>query len=103
MHPSQSESSTNAIQTNPDWIEIEAPTPTPLTPQEGWGDEQITYGPFAPTSPRYSGGHEDNMDEQQKAAKRAIEHAVLSWTACYDDGCFVHLSEKQGRWYPKKP
>ena len=78
-------------------------TPTPLTPQEGWGDEQITYGPYAPTSPGYSGASEDNMDEQQKTAKRAMEHAGLSWTACYDDGCFVHLSEKQGRWYPKKP
>ena len=43
------------------------------------------------------------MDETQKAAKKAMEQAGLSWTACYDDGCFVHLSEKQGRWYPKKP
>ena len=42
------------------------------------------------------------MDEQQKTAKRAMEHAGLSWTACYDDGCLVYLSEKQGRWYPKK-
>ena len=103
MHPSQSESSTNAIQSNPDWIEVKAPTPTPLTPQGGWGDEQITYGPYAPTSPGYSGASEDNMDETQKAAKRDMEHAGLSWTACYDDGCFMHLSEKQGRWYPKKP
>ena len=103
MHPSQSESSTNAIQTNPDWIEVKAPTPTPLTSQEGWGDEQITYSPYAPTRPGYSGAGEDNMDETQQAAKKAMDHAGLSWTACYDDGCFVHLSEKQGRWYPKKP
>ena len=27
----------------------------------------------------------------------------MSWTACYDDGCFVHISEKQGQWFPKGP
>ena len=32
-----------------------------------------------------------------------MEHAGMSWTACYDDECFVHLSEKQGRWFPKEP
>ena len=103
MHPYQSESSTNAIRTNPDWTKVEALTAAPLTPQEGWGNEQITYDPHAPTSPGYSGASENDMDEQQKMAKKAMEHAALSWTACYDDGCFVHLSEKQGRWYPKKP
>ena len=103
MHPSQSEGSTNAIQTSYDWTEIEAPNPTPLILQEGWGDEQITYGPYVPTNPGYSGVGENDMDEHQKAAKWAMEHAGLSWTACYNDGCFVHLSEKQGRWYRKKP
>ena len=27
----------------------------------------------------------------------------MSWTACYDDECFVHMSEKSGRWFPKEP
>jgi hypothetical protein len=31
-------------------------------------------------------------------------HATMSWTACYDDYCRVHLSEKQGSgWYPTRP
>jgi len=32
-----------------------------------------------------------------------IEHAHLSWTACYDY-CPIHLSEKEGsNWFPKRP
>jgi len=31
-------------------------------------------------------------------------HAALNWTGCYDDGCFVHLGEKQGSgYYPRQP
>lgn len=26
----------------------------------------------------------------------------MSWTACYDVGCFVHLSEKP-HWFPREP
>src|ERR1700761_2148719 len=28
-------------------------------------------------------------------------HAAMSWTACYDDGCFVHLHEKQAAYFPR--
>ena len=36
--------------------------------------------------------------------KERREHGLLSWTACYDDGCLVHVSEKDGAsWYPRKP
>lgn len=31
-------------------------------------------------------------------------HALLSWTACYNDGCPVHRSDKEGSgWFPRKP
>lgn len=30
-------------------------------------------------------------------------HSNLSWTACYDDSCEIHLSDKIGsRWFPKQ-
>ena len=99
----QSESSTNDIQRSPDWEKVEKPTATPLGPQDGGGDSQASYGPFAPTSPGYSGADEQELDERQKEAKKTVEHAGMTWTACYDDGCFTHLSEKQGRWFPKEP
>ena len=41
---------------------------------------------------------------KQEQPKKATNHASMSWTACYDDQCRVHLSEKQGSgWYPTKP
>lgn len=47
-----------------------------------------------------TGAQEDTSKEQQ-AEKKAIEHACLSWTACYDDYCYVHRSEKEGSgWFP---
>ena len=38
---------------------------------------------------------------EQKAKDR--NHAILSWTACYNDDCSVHRSDKDGSgWYPTK-
>ena len=32
----------------------------------------------------------------------SLDHAMLSWTACYDNKCHIHWSEKEGRfWYPQ--
>ena len=93
----QSESSTNDTQKSPEWEKVEKPAPAPLGPQDRWGDLSATYGPFAPTSLGYSGASEEQLDEGQKEAKRNMQHAGMSWTASYDDGCFMHLSEKQGR------
>jgi hypothetical protein len=39
--------------------------------------------------------------ERQK--KQQNEHDSMSWTACYDNGCYVHMSDKQGSgWYPRE-
>ena len=81
----QSESSTNDIQKSPEWEKVERTAPAPLGPQDGWGDSQATYGPFAPTSPGYSGADEQELDEQQKEAKKNMEHVGMTWTACYDN------------------
>lgn len=36
--------------------------------------------------------------------KQELEHKNLNWTACYDDGCYTHLSDKEGSgWFPKQP
>ena len=93
----QSQNSTNDIQKSHDWGNVKKPAPAPLGPQDGWGDSLTTYRPFEPTSPGYSGADEKELNERQKEAEQNMEHASMSWTACYDDGCFAHLSEKQGR------
>jgi len=44
-----------------------------------------------PTSPEYSG-----------SPRRDMAHASMNWTDCTDDGCQIHLGEKQGSgWYPQ--
>ena len=35
--------------------------------------------------------------------KAKPDHAMLSWTGCYDNDCYIHLSNKQGLgWFPKR-
>ena len=42
--------------------------------------------------------------EQDFVQHRHNEHTSLSWTACYDDTCCIHLSDKEGSgWFPRKP
>ena len=31
-----------------------------------------------------------------------IPHAAMSWTACFVDGCLVHLRDKQGAYFPQQ-
>src|ERR1700722_15025824 len=39
-----------------------------------------------------------------RAEKKSASHASMSWTACYDDGCLTHFSEKEGSdHWPRKP
>ena len=41
---------------------------------------------------------EPKEDKQLNATqtKAKPNHATLSWTSCYDDDCYIHLSDKQG-------
>jgi hypothetical protein len=44
----------------------------------------------------------ESEDESEIDALR--EHASLNWTACYDNRCQMHLSDKQGSgWFPTEP
>jgi hypothetical protein len=39
----------------------------------------------------------------QNGDSTQLEHAMLSWTACYDDSCISHYNEKAGTgWWPRK-
>jgi len=54
-------------------------------------DAQRVAPNATPTSPEYS-----------VALKREVAHASMNWTDCTDDGCQIHLDEKQGSgWYPQ--
>ena len=49
---------------------------------------------------------EPKEDKQLNATqtKAKPNHATLSWTGCYDDDCYIYLSDKQGSgWFLKRP
>ena len=46
--------------------------------------------------------HPANGETTTTTTTTEIPHAAMSWTACYDDGCFVHLHEKQGAYFPQR-
>ena len=49
---------------------------------------------------------EPKEDKQLNATQTKAEpdHATLSWTGCYDNDCYIYLSDKQGLgWFPKQP
>ena len=49
---------------------------------------------------------ESKEDKQLNATqtKAKPDHATLSWTGCYDNNCYIHLSDKQGlEWFLKRP
>ena len=41
-------------------------------------------------------------EETSTTTTTETPHAAMSWTACFDDGCLVHLSDKQGPYFPRK-
>ena len=58
-----------------------------------------------PTQEEVRKEEEEWKESIEKANKNEKDnsHAGMSWTACYDDECLVHMSEKDGRWFPKEP
>jgi hypothetical protein len=49
-------------------------------------------------NPTYEGSEKKAEEKPKKE-----NHALMSWTACYDDSCSIHQSEKlMSGWYPKQ-
>lgn len=68
--------------------------------------QQINMMQVVPTSGDSGRGAYDTtgVPEAPKGEEAARDHGRLSWTACYDDSCNVHLSDKQGSgWFPTRP
>ncbi|KAG0639374.1 hypothetical protein HOY80DRAFT_1136815 [Tuber brumale] len=54
---------------------------------DSWGDS-IRFSQFLATGREHQG---------------TSPHAEMSWTACYDDDCKIHLHEKEASgWFPKR-
>ena len=115
MPASPLNSSTPSTLGNQDWVHVtitrstsepppikgeKTPTPLPATAQDRWNDDRYFPPNATPTSSTYSGPVET---KEQRKAKKAALHPGLSWMACYEDQCPVHLDAKQRHdWFPKK-
>src|SRR5439155_9587292 len=56
---------------------------------------------------RQSSGHyprPDQSDSMLSKEEHNKKHGIYSWTACYNNDCPIHYSDKQGSgWFPQKP
>jgi len=100
MQNTQSNDSTGATLERPEWIDVTinrlSSAPPPVVNHERRSRTAESDAPriarnATPTSPAYSG-----------SPKREVAHPAMNWTSATDDGCQIHLSEKQGSgWYPQ--
>jgi len=100
MQNTQSNDSTGTTQESPEWIHLTinrlSSAHPPIVKEErrsntSKSDGQRVARNATPTSPEYSG-----------SSRREVAHASMNWTDCTDNGCQIHLGEKQGSgWYPQ--
>jgi hypothetical protein len=58
---------------------------------------------FAATLPVREGRGAYDTTGTGDATPTSDDHAMMSWTACYDDECYTHMSDKQGSgWFPTR-
>ena len=57
-------------------------------------DCQVSMKAFSPKKKTYAAAL------KEPALKQPVQHNAMSWTACYDDSCTVHQSDKDGsEWF----
>ena len=61
-----------------------------------------TFQVFYPNHYEQKGTMHPANGETSTTATTETPHAAMSWTACFDDGCLVHLSDKQGAYFPQR-
>ena len=74
-----------------------------LKNQDGVTTIETENNSSLPTQEEVKKEEEEWKASIKKAEKEENSHAGMSWTACYDDECIVHMSEKSGGWFPKEP
>jgi hypothetical protein len=63
----------------------------------------VEYNSFAATLLVRGGQGEYQAYRTRDATLTSDNHDMMSWTACYDDKCYTHMSDKQGSgWFPTR-
>lgn len=80
-------------------IEVGVLEPEPMFTKEQLGGDEFEL--------RRLGFYEEQSEEEEMIplnTETTEEHAALSWTACYDEDCRIHLSDKEATgWFPRPP
>jgi hypothetical protein len=63
---------------------------------------RVEYNTLAATLPNRGGRGSYDTTGTENATDQD-DHTMMSWTACYDDDCYIHFSDKQGSgWFPRR-
>ena len=75
-----------------------------LTKQDGVTKIETENASTLPTQEEVRKEEEEWKASIEAGRKKVKDHAGISWTACYDDECLVHMSDKDAEgWFPKSP
>ena len=77
------------------WVQVS----TPHTPRSPKSPMESTQREITPTSP----GYFPAASTTPTATKAKCPGAEYSWTACHEDECWTHRSDKDGAYYPQGP
>ncbi|KAF4546924.1 Hypothetical protein D9617_96g011920 [Elsinoe fawcettii] len=81
-------------------VETKADTTAEDLTTSGVGEETQTGS----TTTREARESSPDVTHDISTTKNEPQHDALSWTACYDPNCTIHLADKQGSgWFPHKP
>ncbi len=71
-------------------------------PQHWWAETCKCYNCEKPEHLARTCKKPQQERKEVAATNTCVVHDALSWTACYDDMCWTHMSSKNGvRWYPQ--
>ena len=75
-----------------------------LRNQDGITTVETENNSSLPTQEEVRKKEEEWKASIKKAKREEGNHVNMSWTACYDDECLVHMSDKDGKgWFLKQP
>ncbi len=76
----------------------------PYKPQSWWAETRKCYNCEKPKHLARTCKKPQQERKEVAATNTRVVHDALSWTACYDNMCWTHMSSKDGAgWYPQKP
>jgi len=76
----------------------------PYKPQPWWAETRECYNCEKPRHLARTCKKPQQERKEVAATNTRVVHNALSWTACYNNMCWTHMSSKdEAEWYPQKP